>query len=417
MLIAAMVVNAQVEYSSRANSATGSLMFFTDVASYKSSVPNKSRFDIYVQVPYSSVSFLKDKDLFNASYNITITFFDGNKSNILLEKSWKEKLKANNFDETLSRTSYNTSYKSVDLIPAKYFIKVLVEDGNSSRAAVKESFVDIKDFSNPTAISDLILISEIRKDSTGESIVPNVSNFTTTKNTSLPFFFNAYSQEAKDIEFEYSLTNAQGDTTFKTTEIKKVDAGTTIVISSIKDISLYLGEYTLNIAIKDGQKDSKQNVKKNFFAKILGIPNSIVDLEKAVNQMAYIASSNELNFIKDAKSYEEKMNRFLSFWDSKKPNKDSDDNPIMYEYYRRVDYANKTFKGYNEGWKTDMGMIFITFGPPSNVARHPYEMNSKPYEVWEYYDLNRSFVFVDESGFGNYRLYNPDYSRWPGYRY
>ncbi|MDP3581631.1 MAG: GWxTD domain-containing protein, partial [Ignavibacteria bacterium] len=64
----------------------------------------------------------------------------------------------------------------------------------------------------------------------------------------------------------------------------------------------------------------------------------------------------------------------------------------------------------------DMGMIYITFGPPSNVERHPLDSDAKPYEIWDYYEINRSFTFVDETGFGNYRLINPDFSRWPGYR-
>jgi len=62
-------------------------------------------------------------------------------------------------------------------------------------------------------------------------------------------------------------------------------------------------------------------------------------------------------------------------------------------------------------------MVFITFGPPSSVERHPLDMDSKPYEIWQYYELNRSFVFLDQTGFGDYHLVNPDYSSWPGYRY
>ena len=91
-------------------------------------------------------------------------------------------------------------------------------------------------------------------------------------------------------------------------------------------------------------------------------------------------------------------------------------NPILNEYYRRIEYANKKFKALGEGWRSDMGMIYVTFGPPTNVERHPMDMNSKPYEIWEYNELDRTFIFLDQTGFGDYRLVNPDYSRWPGYR-
>jgi hypothetical protein len=79
----------------------------------------------------------------------------------------------------------------------------------------------------------------------------------------------------------------------------------------------------------------------------------------------------------------------------------------MEQYYARVEYANKHFSHFMEGWRTDMGMVYIMFGPPSNVERHPFDIDSKPYEVWAYYDLNYQFVFVDSTGFGDYRLITP----------
>lgn len=47
-------------------------------------------------------------------------------------------------------------------------------------------------------------------------------------------------------------------------------------------------------------------------------------------------------------------------------------------YYNRVEAANRLFTTYKEGWKTDMGMVFIIFGPPNKVVR------SKDKEVWTY---------------------------------
>ena len=88
----------------------------------------------------------------------------------------------------------------------------------------------------------------------------------------------------------------------------------------------------------------------------------------------------------------------------------------MNEYYRRVAYADAHFKGYFKGWRSDMGMVYITLGSPDQVTRRPYEIDSKPYEIWEYYTLNRSFVFIDQTNFGDYRLQNPAYGDWFRYR-
>jgi GWxTD domain-containing protein len=104
---------------------------------------------------------------------------------------------------------------------------------------------------------------------------------------------------------------------------------------------------------------------------------------------------------------EEKKRLFLEFWEKKDPTPGTQENELMNEYYRRVNFSNQNFSGYLEGWKSDMGMVYILFGPPSDIERHPFELQTKPYEVWYYYELNRTFIFVDESGFGEYRLITP----------
>ena len=85
----------------------------------------------------------------------------------------------------------------------------------------------------------------------------------------------------------------------------------------------------------------------------------------------------------------------------------TEQNEVMEEYYRRVNFTNANFSVFMEGWKTDQGMVYIILGPPSDIDRHPFELDSKPYEIWSYYQFNRQFVFVDQTGFGEYRLVSP----------
>jgi hypothetical protein len=54
-----------------------------------------------------------------------------------------------------------------------------------------------------------------------------------------------------------------------------------------------------------------------------------------------------------------------------------------------------------------MGMVYIIFGTPNNIERHPFDIDARPYEIWTYYENNREFIFVDISGFGDYRLQTP----------
>ena len=106
---------------------------------------------------------------------------------------------------------------------------------------------------------------------------------------------------------------------------------------------------------------------------------------------------------------ETKRNLFVQFWKKRDPSPETENNELMIEYYRRIQYSNEHFATFQEGWKADMGMVFILFGHPNDIERHPFDINSKPYEIWYYYDINRNFVFKDFSGFGEYRLVTPLY--------
>ena len=172
----------------------------------------------------------------------------------------------------------------------------------------------------------------------------------------------------------------------------------------------------MSILVSDDKGNELCKRALKFRVQIPGIPISLKALEEAIDQLIYIASDDEIDSIKVGKDYDEKLNRFIKFWKKRDPDPSSSNNEIMNEYYRRIDYANKHFEGYYDGWRTDMGMVYVTLGPPDQVEREPMSIDSKPYEIWYYYNLNKQFVFVDDTGFGDYRLVNPQYGEWNRYR-
>ena len=416
LLAFVQITAAQVEYSSGRNNPSTISPFYADYACYKSDVAGKVRVDVFVQVPYANISFKKDDFGFKGGFNVTLTFMDESKNNIIFERNWKEKVNTDDFSQTISKSNFFIAYKSYDLVPGKYFLKCIVEDADSRRIFTRDINLLVREISASAGLSDLIFISDVLKDPGGDRMIPNVSASVTNKVNSLSFFIELYSDKKQEVVLEYDLYDAQKNISLKQEDPRIVTPGINPINHTIKNLNFSVGDYSVKVILKDTDRKEIASVEKKITSKIAGVPASIVDLDKAISQMIYIATPDEMDYIKDAKEFDEKMIRFMAFWDKKKPNKNSDDNPILYEYYRRIEYANKNFKGMGDGWRSDMGMVFVTFGPPSGVERHPFDINSKPYEIWDYNDINRSFVFVDQTGFGDYRLLDPDFSRWPGYR-
>jgi GWxTD domain-containing protein len=119
-------------------------------------------------------------------------------------------------------------------------------------------------------------------------------------------------------------------------------------------------------------------------------------LENLVGPLTYITTKNEYdrlkNSIGDKKSFDKIIIGITGNTERAKN--------FMRNYYKRVELANRFFTSYKEGWKTDRGMIYITFGLPNAV----YKFNDR--EVWEYEGAltpKISFTFVRSSS-----IFDPD---------
>ena len=390
--------------------------FFEDFLSFASTESGKTRLDVFIQVPYSEIQFIKVPSGFESKYNLTVSVYDDSKENLLVEKSWSEKVTTKDFDQTISKSNFNLSMRSFNLVQGKYLLRTAFEDVDSRKEFSVENEVKIRELEKELAVSDIMLISKQTVIEGSNKIIPNVSRNVAAKKDGIPFFFELYSDAAREIKIEYNIIDNDKEKVFREEISRQIDSGRTQIFYTIKDSDLGLGNYVLTADIKEEKNSLKVSTAKTFVSRWMGVPSSIRDLDKAIAQMVYIATGTELDEIKDAKTKEEKIQKYLDYWKKKDPDPQSEDNPVFDEYYRRIAFANENFSHYIEGWRTDRGMVYVILGAPNNIDRHPFEYDSKPYEVWEYYELNKSFVFLDETGFGDYRLITPLYGDFFRYR-
>lgn len=93
------------------------------------------------------------------------------------------------------------------------------------------------------------------------------------------------------------------------------------------------------------------------------------------------------------------------FWKKRDPDPDTEENEFKEEYFKRIEEANKLFRGGGTpGWLQDRGRIYILLGPPHERITYPRgrDFYGLPEEVW-YYGFY-PVVFVDDDWDGNYDL-------------
>ncbi len=382
----------------------------------------QSRLDIYVQVPYEFLQFIKEDTKYVANYEVNVSVLT-KKGKYVTEKTWTRKVVAENFDQTISRAFWDISQTFLILPFGDYKISVQVIDLDTRRGLKKEDIVSVKNFlKSSLSVSDMMMVLSVRVEDGVKTIVPNILNtVTSTSDEGFYLFFEVYNnttlEDSIDIGFKIDkFSSGKKRRLIQVYTGSKSDfakLGKNSVILEVPKLQLGFGDYLISVEVRmRSNKDYYSVAQKEFKVRWHEIPELISDLDKAIEQLVYIAKPEEINYIKSATDDAEKERRFLEFWRKKDPTPNTLKNELMEEYYGRVKYANEHFGHYIEGWKTDMGMVYIIFGPPSSVDRHPFDIDSKPYEIWYYYEINRRFIFLDETGFGDYRLITPLWDEW-----
>ena len=132
------------------------------------------------------------------------------------------------------------------------------------------------------------------------------------------------------------------------------------------------------------------------------------ELNHMFEYAVYIATEDEKTQWSKLKEVEGKRRFLLNFWDKRDYDSVTPINEFKRDYYQRVNYANDHFGNVSrrEGWKTDRGRVYITYGQPSLIERFQNEYYSEPYEIWNYDALENGviFLFADEQGLNIYRL-------------
>jgi GWxTD domain-containing protein len=258
----------------------------------------------------------------------------------------------------------------------------------------------------PLMISDMVLADYIAVDSTGTRVyVPSVlANFSEDQEK-LFLLYEIYDRTGRDsVQVELTIRDANDEALRTLKRFKRLTGTRTDDAIEIPRGELKTGRYRLELTIGKGENAIRK--RRDFSVHWIGMPVFARNIDMATEQMKYIASRKQMREIKKAEGAE-KERLFREFWDSKDPTEQSPTNELMDEYYRRVAFANRSFTTFREGWKTDRGMVYIILGPPDEIVRRPFNRSNKPYVVWAYYRYNREFIFMDDTGYGEYRLMSP----------
>ncbi len=367
----------------------------------------RNRLRIMAQFLYDDLTFVKsDTSGYESEFEFLIGIYDEN-DDVILSRTINRNVHVNDYEKTNSREDKYILTNNVVVEAGKYQILLKATDLNTNKTAQRKVKVNVPNYSEkPLIVGDILFLKDVVKDSAGKIVdyTPSMGNNFSTRKGRFYIYFDLYSQNVpRNTEIQYKLENQESGVELDSLIERRVEDNITRHFFKIQKGRFKKSQYELTVKVKaDGYETER---KESFSFYWSDVPTSIADIDLALRQMMYILNPDSADKYEDA-SLEKKQAFFKRFWKKRDPDPSTEKNELKDEYFRRVNYANRHYSSFNQdGWLTDRGRILIKFGFPDDIERHPFELGTRPYEIWRYYALKKTFLFEDRTGFGDYRLH------------
>jgi GWxTD domain-containing protein len=402
----------------------------------------------FVEVYYSfgsgQLRYLKEGAKFNSAVVLELSVLESQRKAAAVHRMWKVPYSTSDTSLLDSRRGL-VGLVGILLKPAQYTLRLVAFDANdaASRDSLQLPMV-LRSFPEDSiSESGIEVCSSIKQVSPDTSnmfykntleVIPNPTGLFGGDFPIVYYYVELYNllKKVKDGEYTYvaSVYDAAGHEVITHRKRKKRVHDSSVEVGTINVGELRSGTYTLHFSVDDSMSQEHTLSLKKFFVYNPGVslasPSGVGDsksdylsseyalmdeetIDKEFQVVRYIALGEEMKRYESLTELNAKRKFMYEFWKRRDPDPMSLGNEVKKEYLGRVEHANLSFRGgLKEGWKTDRGRVYIVYGPPDEIERHPNEMDTKSYEIWYYHSIQGGveFDFIDRSGFSDYMLVN-----------
>ncbi len=319
--------------------------------------------------------------------------------------------------------------------PGVYTIEVSVRDSASGR--VKRSGTEVRAYASRPSASDVLLTAIMRRAAAPSDTTPAVGEIRkgalfltsatrpvlTPREATLYYYVELYAGP-EQADLTARVKTASGREVIAAPPLNVTVSGEGgVATSGLNLAGLPPGEYELQLDIVRGEStvtkragfvmsgfETDQAIAQLVTRRTSDVWSNYTEqqLDSLYRPLVHIMEADESGLYDDL-SVTGKQNYLRRFWARRDPSEGTPDNEAQAVYYARIAEANRRFReggaGATDGWRTDRGRVFLRYGEPEESFEQPQPAGPYKYEVWKYSrGRGNKYVFIDESGFGNYVL-------------
>lgn len=340
------------------------------------------------------------------------------------------KISENDTGEVWYKFPFITKYNYV--IPnGDYSLEVIALDslGTARSDSIKLDLI-ITPYGDKLTSSDIELCKSIKSSNEKDGlfyknsleVVPFPSLFFGA--TTVPIMFHYVEIYNLDTSIEYTvrteILDTKGSIVRQNSKKRNFPSSNSIEVGTTPTTSYLSGKFIFRLSLLDQNEELIFKTDKIFYIYNPHIELAITtpgqeelkalsddELNQEFEVAKYLATDQEKQMFKQLNNYNAKLEFLLDFW-SKVAKGRGDMPPIMRnEYITRVGIAKEKYKAWRkEGWETDQGRVFLVYSEPDEIERVPSVAESKPYEIWRYFNIEGGveFIFVDIAEYNQLKL-------------
>ncbi|MDZ7268228.1 MAG: GWxTD domain-containing protein [candidate division KSB1 bacterium] len=370
--------------------------------------PAKSRLSACLSIFHSDLQFVPVAGGYEANLHITVRLLTG-AGEVAASQTTSDRLHVGTLDEARSPEKYSFYYLELEAAPGEYQVDCAVTDMAAGRTSCRTLHKRLRDFSSRASaleISEIIVADQVIRDNTNTVIIrPGLYRNTISPGHEVFLYFEIFRHDTtQPLLLRQTILNRRKE--------KIIDQQRPLVSSRPRvqitlpvwtDLLPY-GNYEIVLEASSGklQKTAATSLRVVWD----GIPQTGIHLSQAI-QTALCLTEGEARqrLLAALTSPTAEQHRALAaFWQARDPSPGTVVNEEMNAFYQRVAIANERFSGSRDGWQTDRGQTLLKLGVPDEIIQYAGSDAGRPYQIWRYHRLNRTFKFVDEEGIGEFEL-------------
>jgi len=374
---------------------------------YPGAAPGQARIEIRLAMVYDLVQFVKEApNRYRASYEITAAIVDA-KGNEVAGRILRNEIVVDSYEETNSRQKARDEVIALDVPAGDYTLTLDIMDMDTQKHLRREEEIKIADFvAGQLQVSSLAFVDYIRPIAVRDSLRFNLTSTLRPRRESQGVYFELAGIAGDSVAVQYTIRDHRDEQVGAWNE--KLAAATNAHLVGLERWIKNPGQYSLLVEVRD---QTTIRMRKEAFVVMSTATGNGSELPATptglVEPLRYIAKGAEYKRIAGAPE-SQRDSMIVEFWKQRDPTPETPENELLSEFNRRLDFVIANFtmaKLGRAGWQTDRGRIYLQYGQPSDVQRQmPSGRSPARFEIWYYKSIDRSFIFREQIGSGDYEL-------------